>query len=130
MGGDSFSGCNFPSMTLAVFERESVKLKALIFCDCPGGCRIDAAAEENDRFIDHHKVRLADLGSFHGIALFVPADDSLVENFHIPVIVFVENAKGQTGQVVGAGSIEDHEPILGNAFYVSLEFAKRRGNGA
>jgi hypothetical protein len=37
----------------------------------------------------------------------IPADDALVEDFHVPVTLFVEDAIGQTGQVMGASSIQD-----------------------
>jgi hypothetical protein len=37
----------------------------------------------------------------------IPADDALVEDFHVAVIFFVQYAIGQTGQVMGASSIQD-----------------------
>ena len=43
----------------------------------------------------------------YGVAFLIPADDALVEDFHVPVTLFVEDAIGQTGQVMRASSIQD-----------------------
>jgi hypothetical protein len=46
--------------------------------------------------------------SFHGVALFEPAGESFIENLHVAVTIFVENAISQTGQVTRATSIKDY----------------------
>ena len=65
------------------------------------------------------------LGPFHRIALFVPADDTLVENFHVPVTILIENAIGQTGQVMRTCSIEHKGSVAWDAFEVTFKFAQR-----
>jgi hypothetical protein len=60
----------------------------------------------------------------------VPADDALVEDFHVAVAIFVENAIGQTGQVMWASSIQHDWPVLGNAWQICLELGERRGQRA
>jgi hypothetical protein len=75
-------------------------------------------------------MRLADFCPFHRVAFLVPAYDALVENFHVAVTLFVENAVGQTGQVMGASSIQDDRSILGNALHISIELRQRRGERA
>ena len=60
----------------------------------------------------------------------MPADDALVEDFHVSVTLFVENAIGQTGQVMGASSIQDDQSVLGNALRISIELRQRRGERA
>ena len=60
----------------------------------------------------------------------MPTLDAFVEYFHVAVTVFIENAIGQTGQVMGAGSIERNKPIAGNIFDEIFELRERRGHGA
>ena len=60
----------------------------------------------------------------------MPTLDAFVEHFHVAVTVFIENAIGQTGQVMGAGSIERDRPITGNIFDEILEIRERRGHRA
>lgn len=112
----SFGRFNFPPVTLSVVEGERMKLKASLFRNRGSSCGIDSPAKENNRPFACHKRRLGDFRSFHRIAFFVPADNSLVENFHVAVTLFIQNAIGQTGQVMRAGSIEDNQAILGNVF--------------
>src|SRR5690349_5899640 len=76
-------------------------------------------------FLPRITLWLGRLGSFHRITLFVPADDTLVENFHVPVTVFIENAIGQTGQVMRTCSIEHKRSVAWNAFQIAFEFAER-----
>jgi hypothetical protein len=71
-------------------------------------------------------MRLADFRAFHRVAFLVPAYDALIENFHVAVALFVKNAVGQTGQVMGASSIQDDRAILGNALRISIELRQRR----
>ena len=60
----------------------------------------------------------------------MPTDNSFIEHFHVAVTVFVENAVGQTGQVMGAGSIEHDRPIAGNIIDDSFELSEGRRYGA
>ena len=60
----------------------------------------------------------------------MPTLDAFVEHFHVAVTVFIENAIGQTGQVMGTGSIERHRPIAGNIFDEIFELREGRGYGA
>ena len=57
----------------------------------------------------------------------IPTNDSFIENLHIAITVFVENAISQTGQVMGARSIEYHEPVVRDAFQIFFELRQRRG---
>lgn len=103
-------------MALAIVIAQRVEFEALLFCERRGSGGIDAATEKNDRLNPVHRLLTRNFGSFHGVALLVPADDPFVEHFHIAVTVFMQNAIGQTGQVVGARSIEDDRSVPRNAF--------------
>ena len=103
-------------VTLAIAEGESVKIEAV-------ACRAIAAAVVESMpplsritaFVAAMDPRSRNLGSFHRITFFVPADDAFVKHFHVAIAVFIENAIGQTGQVMGAGSIENNWPVARNA---------------
>ena len=60
----------------------------------------------------------------------MPTFDAFVEHFHVAVPVLVKNAIGQTGQVMGARSIERDRPVAGNIFDEIFELRERRGHGA
>jgi hypothetical protein len=62
--------------------------------------------------------------------LLVPADDSFVEDFHVAITVFMENAIGQTGQVMGARSIKHNRAVSRNTLEIVLEFRQRCGKRA
>ena len=127
---NSFGRLKLALMALAVMIAQRVELEALLFCERRGSGGVDAAAEENNRLSTGHCSRSGNLGSLHGVALLVPADDPFVEHFHIAVTIFVEDAIGQTGQVMGARSIEDDGPVARNAFYIVLKFFQWCGDGA
>ena len=55
----------------------------------------------------------------------MPADDSFVENFHVAVAFFVEDAIGQTGQVMWASSIQNRDAIAGNSFDMIAKLRQR-----
>jgi hypothetical protein len=57
---------------------------------------------------------LRSAGSLDRITLLIPTHDALIENLHVAISFFMENAIGQTGQVMGAGSVEDHRPVPGH----------------
>ena len=102
-------------MTLSVKKTQRMQFEALLIRHCGCGGRVDTAAEQNHSlFRLHTGLWVRSLHAFHRIALFVPADDTLVENFHVPVAVFVENAIGQTGQVMGTCSIEHDRSVARN----------------
>jgi hypothetical protein len=103
-------------VALAVVIAQRVELEALLLCECRSGSRIDPATEENYRIAIGHGLLTSNFGSFHGVALLVPTDDPFVEHFHVAETVFVKNAIGQTGQVMGARSIEDEKSVSRNAF--------------
>jgi hypothetical protein len=103
-------------VALAVVVAQRMKLETLFFSERGGGGRIDAATEKNYRIPIGHGLLTRNFGSFHGVALLVPADDPFIEHVHVAKTVFVENAIGQTGQVMGARSIEDDGSIPRNAF--------------
>ena len=113
---DLFGRFDLALVALAVVIAQRVELEALLFCERCNGGRIDAATEKNYRIPVGHGLLPRNFGSFHGVALLVPADDSFIEHFHVAETVFVENAIGQTGQVMGARSIEDDRSISRNAF--------------
>jgi len=48
---------------------------------------------------------LRDLCPIHRLVFLIPADDTFVEDFHIAEPFIVQNAIGQTGQVMRASSI-------------------------
>ena len=75
-------------------------------------------------------MRLADFRPFHGVAFLVPTHNALIENFHVAVTLFLKNAVGQTGQVMGACSIQDDQSILGDALRIGIELRQRRGERA
>jgi hypothetical protein len=68
-----------------------------------------------------HLLGSRNLGPLHWVTLLVPANDPLIENFHVPVTVFIENAIGQTGQVMRASSIKDYRPVARDAFKVAFK---------
>src|SRR5918992_409305 len=70
------------------------------------------------------------LGSFHWITSLVPADQAFIKNLHIAIAIFVENAIGQTGQVMWAGSIENNWPVSWNTLHVFFELSQRGRDGA
>ena len=57
----------------------------------------------------------------------VPADDAFVEHLHVAVAAFVEYAIGQTGQVMGAGSIKHEKPVPWQTLHIIFELNQRRG---
>ena len=59
----------------------------------------------------------------------IPADDSFVEDLHIAITALVEHAISQTGQVMGARSIEYHRSVVWDAFQIFFELRQRRGLG-
>src|ERR1041384_952042 len=69
-------------------------------------------------------------GAFRRIVFFVPAANAFVEHFHVAVAVFIENAIGQTGQVVRARSIEHDRSIAWDALEIFLELSERRRDRA
>lgn len=73
-------------------------------------------------------MRLADFCPFYWVAFLIPANDALVEDFHVAVTFFIEDAIGQTGQVMGASSIQDDQSILGKALQISIELRQGRGD--
>ena len=50
----------------------------------------------------------------YGITLLDPAGEAFVEDLHVAIAFLVEDAVGQTGQVMGTSSIEDDRPVLRN----------------
>ena len=116
-------------MALPVMKTERVQLKALPFGYRRSRGGVESPAEKNDRVSAHH-FALWDFCPFHGIAFLIPAGDALVENFHVAVTLFVENAISQTGQVVRASSIQDDQAIVGNALQVSIELLEGGRNRA
>ena len=117
-------------MALAIAKAQSVQLIALLYSDGRGSSGIDAAAQKDNSVCAGHRSRLTEQGSGHRVAFFVPTFDAFVEHFHVAVTVFIENAIGQTGQVMGTGSIERDRPIARNVFDEIFEFRERRGHGA
>lgn len=113
-------------MTLPIKKTERVQFEALLVRDRRGGGRVDAAAEQYHSLFAVHHLWARSLGAFHRITLFVPAGQAFVEDFHVAVVVFVHNAIGQTGQVMGACSIEHDGSIARNTLQIIFEFAKRR----
>ena len=51
----------------------------------------------------------------------MPSEDSLIEHFHVLITVFVENSIGQTGQVMGASSIQHDQPVARNILKIIFE---------
>ena len=117
-------------MALAIAKAQGVQLIALLCSDSRGGSGIDAAAQQDNSVCAGHQSRLAEQGSGHRVALLVPTFDAFVEHFHVAVTVFIENAIGQTGQVMGTGSIECNRSIAGNVFDEIFELRERRGHSA
>src|SRR6266545_5452894 len=70
---DLFRRLELALVTLAVVITQRVELETLLFCDHRGGGGVDAAAQENNRLLADH-FRSGNLGTFHGVALLVPAD--------------------------------------------------------
>jgi hypothetical protein len=122
-----------------------MKLEACLAGNRSSGSGIDSATKKQDSIFACHVRRLdwnthvkmprrnvtpfLALGNFcpfHWVTFLIPAHDALVENFHVAVTSLVKNAIGQTGQVMGTGSIEHDRSIAGNALQIILEFAKRR----
>jgi len=57
-------------------------------------------------------IRLLRSTSLNRIASFDPAGKAFVENSRVAVSFVVQEAIGQTGQVMGASSIEHHESVF------------------
>ena len=127
--GDSLCGFQLAVMPLPVAKTQGMKLKTFLYRNRSRGGGVDSAAEKNDGVFANHVRGLRNFSSFHGVALFVPAHDTFVENFHVAVTAFVENAISQTGQVMGARSIENDRSVAWNALEIILELAQRRGDG-
>jgi hypothetical protein len=70
------------------------------------------------------------LASLNRIASFNPAGKTLIENLHIPIAVLQKNAIGQTGQVVGASSIQNNESISWYLLQAIGELVERNGDRA
>ena len=66
----------------------------------------------------------------YGVALFDPAGEALVEDLHVAIAFLVEDAIGQTGQVVRASSIKDDRPVLRNLGQALRHVAQGDGDGA
>jgi len=98
-----------------------MKLEAFLPGNRSSGSGIDSAAEKQDSVFACHIRRLGNFCPFHRVVFLIPADDAFVENFHVTVTLFIENAISQTGQVVGASSIQDKQLILGNFLHQSIE---------
>ena len=61
-----------------------------------------------------------------GVALFDPAGEAFVEDLHITVALLVEHAIGQTGQVMGASSIEHERPVSWHLLDMKAELTDGR----
>ena len=57
------------------------------------------------------RLIVAGAPAFRGIALLDPAWDAFIEYPQITIAFGIELFVGQTGQLVGAGSVEDHYPV-------------------
>ena len=68
--------------------------------------------------------------SFHGIAPLDPAGKSLVENFHVAITLFVENAVSQTGQVTRARSVKNHQFVFRDNGKLQGDLIQRNREGA
>src|SRR5512132_3621985 len=121
---------DFTFMTLTIVEGKGMDLEILLFGDSCHGSRIDSAAQKNDCFLACHLLGSRNLGPLHWVTLLVPADDPLVENFHVPITVFIENAISQTGQVMRASSIKDYRPVTWDAFDIAFKLRQRSRSGA
>jgi hypothetical protein len=55
----------------------------------------------------------------------MPADQAFVKNFHIAIATFIENAIGQTGQVMRTGSIENNRSVSWDTLHVFFELSQR-----
>src|SRR3954447_15869215 len=119
---ETFRCLDFAFMTLTIAKREDVNLEILLFCDSCRSSRIDAATQKNDCFwLACHLIGSGNLGPFHWITFFIPADDTFIEDFHISITVFVENAISQTGQVMRACSIKNDRPVAWDAFQITFK---------
>src|SRR4029078_13603053 len=103
-------------MTLSIKKAQRMHFEALLLRYGGGGGRVDAAAEQNHSFPGRHNFCACRFCRCHRMALFVPADDTLLEDFHIAVTVFVENAISQTCQVMGTCSIQHYWSVARDTF--------------
>ena len=104
-------------VALAVAKTERMEIaKPCLFRDRRGGGGIDAAAQQDDGGVPAIDLRARHFAAFHRVAFLVPADEAFIEHFHIAITVLVEYAISQTGQVMGACSIEHHRPVARDAF--------------
>lgn len=59
-------------------------------------------------------MRLLRSTSLYGVAALSPSGKAFIENSHVAVSFLVQEAIGQTGQVMGASSVEHDEFVFGD----------------
>ena len=61
-----------------------------------------------------HRLLVAGAPPFGGVALLDPARDPFIEHSEIAIPFDIKLFVGQTGQLVGARSVEDDDPLAGD----------------